>query len=228
MHLRPTSLRTLFLLWLVILPGIRAQVMTSRSGHFGGWVVLFAGQAVGVSWTQSATYTDVSISAELTGFGRTTETGRAFLTNSIGPSTTPANELAFSNFLFPASESYVTLFNNLTLSPGSYYLSLVGDSPSWGSGWIVSNSDTIYDAPGISSLSNLIGYTSPRLTFVPASDFYLSGVAAHFQVEGVLQTPEPSTAALGFSLALVTGLFLCNRQRLKRSDAETADDSDDK
>jgi hypothetical protein len=84
----------------------------------------------GVNWTQTGSYTDVSIFAvisaqNIVGNG----TGTVFLTTKIGAGTTTADEIArttLSGIAF-GGDSLIPLFSGLTLGPGTYLgLSWVG------------------------------------------------------------------------------------------------------
>jgi hypothetical protein len=94
-----------------------------------------ATSAAVVSWTQSITYTNVSIDAYIFAEIATTPGGQpeqyaAYLTNGIGPGTTAANnvELPITGlgqpFTPPAPGTPTTLFAGMTLGPGTYYLTI--------------------------------------------------------------------------------------------------------
>lgn len=188
-----------------------AQGVISSEGDFDGWTVLFAGQAFAASWEQTIRYEDVSISANLTAFGRTTETGRAFLTTRLGPGTTIADQVAFTTFAFPAVESDVVLFSDLTLAPATYYLTLVGDSASWGSGW-TGSVPALYDVgPGV-TWEGTYGFRSPQTPFLPSSAIWDDTMAPpHFTVTGT-PIPEPSTYAAILGVAVLVGVALSRRR----------------
>src|SRR5579872_3534422 len=67
------------------------------------------------SWTQTGSYTNVSISAVL-GSG---EAISVYLTNQIGPGTTVANEIATTSITPGSSPQTETLFSGLSLGAGS-------------------------------------------------------------------------------------------------------------
>src|SRR6185436_34801 len=85
------------------------------------------------SWTQTNTYTDVSIAAKLR-FGP--NNGTAYLTTAIGPGTTVADELATLSFTAPATSTLFHLFTLPVLGPGTYYLTLAGSDPFPGFAWM--------------------------------------------------------------------------------------------
>jgi len=194
-----------------------AQVVVSSTGEFDSWIVLYSGQAFGVSWTQATSYDDVSITAELTAFGQTSETGRAFLSTSIGPSATMAGEVAYTAFTFPSAQGDVALFSGLNLPAGQYYLSLVGDSPDFGSGWIASDSPDIETGVGV-TLGESYGFVSPGLSYLPSSAVYDGGEVPNFTVA----VPAVSeTSSYGVFLAASLFIFAFSRTRTgKRAGAE--------
>jgi hypothetical protein len=74
-------------------------------------------------WTQTGSYDNVSISAELgNGFGVSAMS--AFLTDKIGPGTTAADVIASTSDLPGTSLETDLIFSGLSLGPGSYYLVL--------------------------------------------------------------------------------------------------------
>jgi hypothetical protein len=113
-----------------------------------GWVVIFNGQAFASSWTQSNSFTNVTVSAGLSSFGVPGQTGRAYLTRRLGAGTTPADEVASAQFAFPLETGDVPLFTGLTLLPGRYYLSMIGNGDS-GSGWFTGCPAKVEAADGV-------------------------------------------------------------------------------
>jgi hypothetical protein len=79
------------------------------------------------SWTQAAgnTYSSVTIVADVCARLGGTATAIAYLTNSIGPGTTVANQIAtvpVSTTANCSAQTPLTIFTGLTLPPGTYYL----------------------------------------------------------------------------------------------------------
>lgn len=188
------------------------EVIVSSSGSFDGWIVLYSGQAFGVSWTQTTPHNDVSITADLTGFGSTDQTGRAFLSTSIGTGATPAGEVAYTAFTFPSAADDVTLFSGLNLPAGQYYLSLVGDSPDFGSGWIWSDSPDLETGPG-AALGGSYGFVSPGLTYLPSSAVYDGGIVPNFSVEA---TAVPDSSSWVILVAASAFLLVLSRNPVGR------------
>ena len=118
----------------VTLPSSAENILSVTGNPAHGWVVIYNGQAFASSWTQSNSFTNVSVSAELSSFGVPGQTGRAYLTRRLGPDTTTDHEVASAQFAFPLEAGDVRLFTGLTLTPGRYYLSMIGNGDS-GSGW---------------------------------------------------------------------------------------------
>jgi hypothetical protein len=116
------------------LPSSGQNILSVTGNPIAGWVVIFNGQAFASSWTQSNSFTNVTVSAGLSSFGVPGQTGRAYLTRRLGPDTTPADQVASAQFAFPLEAGDVPLFTGLTLLPGRYYLSMIGNGDS-GSGW---------------------------------------------------------------------------------------------
>jgi hypothetical protein len=101
-----------------------------------------------VGWSQTGTYTNVSISADVNITGspgdppvKPTDTGHSFLTTQVGAGTTVANQIASGTFAGTSDwasnphPNWITLFTGLTLGPGTYYLTL--DTTGYGGGWRV-------------------------------------------------------------------------------------------
>jgi hypothetical protein len=80
--------------------------------------------SLAVTWSQTTTYTGVSITAMLSTTNSNPAPGTAYLSTSLGPG---ALAIASASFIVPAGQSTpaaVTLFSSLTLSPGTYFLTI--------------------------------------------------------------------------------------------------------
>jgi hypothetical protein len=172
-----------------------------------------------VSWTQTSTYTDVTIDAFIGGNGLVAPAeATAYLMSQIGPGTTSADEVTtppFSIDLPYGPDSFVQLFSNLTLGPGTYYLVI---DPTSNFGW---GGDTIpAQILGTGVTQNLDGLDSGTIaSFAPASSFTAQNSDTRlFSVTGTLSStgapspvPEPSTTVL---LAIgLGGLGMLARRR---------------
>ena len=187
-----------------------AQVVVSYTGPSDPYIAIWSGQAFGVSWSQTIPYENVAVSVDLTAWGLTTETGRAFLSTTIGTGASQADQVAYTTFTFPSSESYVSLFSGLNLSAGNYYLSLVGDSDSYASAWLGPNGPTIVTGPGV-TLGSSYGFVSPGVSYLPSSAVYNGGMITNFSVTGTA-VPEPAT--YGILAGLSTLMFVSFRKRV--------------
>jgi hypothetical protein len=167
-----------------------------------GWVVIYAGQGYRVGWTQADTYSDVSVSAKLAA-GGADQTGRAYLTTQIGLGTSVANEIASTNFSFPPQSTNLTLFSGLQLSGGSYYLSIIGDSPTVGSQWEIGYATNADTGTGVTPLG-AFGTAGGVNSYFPASPPSSEGfVAVEFTVQGTdLTHPALQIAQNGNSVLI--------------------------
>jgi len=184
------------------------------TGSSGGWKA--------VTWTQTGTYSDVTIGANLaTNNGLSTSTGTAYLMTQLGPGTTAADEVtapfAISVSGNPGLNTMTQLFSHLTLGPGTYFLLIdptsinMIDSLDWdGTNPPLQTLDT-----GVTQGSNL-ELSGSVAAFSPASSSVaLTNVSPIFSVTGDLvpvtgtsATPEPSSigmmlagfAAVGFTV----------------------------
>jgi hypothetical protein len=189
--------------------------IVSDSGTGNGQDILSV--VAGEEWTQTGSYSGVTISATLAGGVVFPGTGIAYLMNQIGPGTTAANQLAspFAVTAPTASNSSITLFSGLTLGPGTYYLLITGSS-STPVGWPGTSNPTYTEDAGVSGVAELL--TSTQATYAPASTFTPSSSGAFFfGVTGTpvvgTTTPEPGTlGTLGAGLA---GLIVVIRRRAR-------------
>jgi len=152
------------------------------------------------SWTQTGSYTDVTIRATLLRevLNSPPGDGTAFLEQKVG---NHAIQIASADFVFPKNEAEIKLFAGLSLGPGTYYLSVFGQGF-----WL---SDYVGGTPDITTASDVSDVTSALVsqdgghTFVDDN----SGVYNEFSVTGtevpVSDTPEPATGLiLGATLLL--------------------------
>jgi hypothetical protein len=151
-----------------------------------------------VSWTQTETFTSVSIEAQLKSNLPTQSTGTAYLSNDIGPGAGSGNLL--DTFAVSTNNNadgvLIPLFSGLTLGPGTYYLSLLGNG---GLYWTEAGSP-VQTLNGATQGPDLIS-TGPIGTPAISTGFNDS-TTGHllFQVSGTpavsTATPEPSTIVL--------------------------------
>jgi hypothetical protein len=192
-------------------------------------------QYVGIAFELDHPFQDVAITIPRVGFN-TLFSGTAWLTDAIGPLTTPNNVLASKPFsLVSSSDRFVnedyTFLSELDLSPGTYYFFLsspvcVSDCADGTGFWPGADAtSTVFTAPGISSLGTeysggfiLPGCGNPancppaNSNFPPASSwrFGPEGQAIDITASGH-EVPEPETILL-----VLTGLLLTVVSRLQR------------
>lgn len=172
--------------------------------------------ALSSSWTQTGSYSNVTVSAVLTNLsGIGLSFGyHAFLTNSLGPGTTVANEIANTAItLAPGLDQSIALFSGLSLGSGTYFLVITPDGgPNGATGWSdVTSAPVVTLDAGVThgtdrfSTSN-IGY-APSRTFntLPGNSRLLYSVEAD-------PVPEPATTAL-LGAGLVLMLLKARRLR---------------
>lgn len=187
-----------------------AQTVISTSQSTNGWNFFNAYDSM-VSWTQTSTHSQVSISAMLNGSGNTvggTTAGTFYLMTQVGPNTTTANELARSSFSV-STLGMVPLFTGLTLGPGTYYLVGSGSGPG---GWELSTVDeSVVTAPGVSlNINNFLA--EAYNPYAPANSFsshnYIPELPYAYNLEFLVQeVPEPAPGTL-LAAGLMTMLVL--------------------
>jgi hypothetical protein len=181
-----------------------------------------------VSWTQTGTYTDVTIGAGLAADNGLSEaTGTAYLMTEIGPGTTAGlpEEIASGPVTVsgnPGLNNMTTVFSSLSLGPGTYYLVIDPSS--------VNLADSlVWDAAGMpfqvlaSGVSGVAGFAgaSTSASFPPANTFTTEDETPIFSVTGTLSkapvtaTPEPSATIL---LACgIAGLVVARKIAVRRA-----------
>jgi len=189
---------------------------------------LFVGGAnsnvVAASWTQAASFSDVTIDASLATDLATFQTGTAYLMSAIGPGTTPASEVvAPAGFAAPfvaqpnGPVPLTVLFSGLSLGPGTYYLVLSApfgnqipaQSPLF---WQIPTDPVITTAASVTLGTSFEANTvlSTVNPFPPASSFLFPTSMLMFDVTSV---PEPRTVLGTFFFLCALILYFGRRER---------------
>jgi hypothetical protein len=185
----------------------RADAIAGVTG--GTLIAIEINDPEGISWTQTGSYKDVTISAFLSSLGGSNGTGTVYLTDQIGPGTTVANQIAETTVSGLASEpaTATTLFTGLDLGPGTYYLITANNLGGGGLGWNDYNGAAAI--PGISGTNNFDEFGEGEAAYPPASLFSTVGTNEFdFAVTGdPAATPEPSSLILlGTGLVGIVGM----------------------
>jgi hypothetical protein len=141
---------------------------------------------VAASWKQSATFSNVTIDAQLVSTDASFLSGTAYLMSAIGPGATSASEIVapvtFTAPLGPVGNSGpslapTVLFSGLTLAPGTYYLVLTAPFQAGTNGsaltWQIPTNLVLVTAPSVTLGVAFEANTTlfPADPFPPASSF---------------------------------------------------------
>jgi hypothetical protein len=203
---------------------------TIVSSIFTGGSDSGSGGLYAVSWTQTDTYTNVTIDANIAvANGNPSEeaTGTAYLMTEIGPGATTAEEVAsgpVSVLGNPGINAMTQIFKSLTLGPGTYYLVIdpsdfnMVDSLDWDK----ATTPTQSFGAGVSDAMTFVA-DGTAASFVPASSFTSNDSTPIFSVTGDLSAtptaaPEPSTTIL---LACGLAALAIRRKALTRKETRS-------
>lgn len=164
---------------------------------------------LGVSWSSSATFSNVNISVLLA--GNAGATGAAYLMTRIGSGTTTAYQIAAASFAFPSTQSLVPVLSGFNLGAGTYYLILQQTaSGSNGDGvWLGTSSPTVTTAAGVTA-NGEYWFTGSFPSYAPASGFGRGSITYFDYAVTSLPVPEPSSAWL---FLLGGGVAILGRRR---------------
>lgn len=199
-----------------------ADTVISVSGGYGSEYSVYDTQWLETSWSSTNPYTGVDISADLSGPTATIISGEAYLTTTIGPGTTPLDQVAATVFTFPntPSGSMTNLFSNLTLPAGTYYLTVSTSDSSGSAGWLTTwpSAGTVVTAPGVADNGQGESYGPSYVNplYPPASTFEYTPSPLLYQVTGTLgasPVPEPSSFIPLCMASLSSALTLLWRRR---------------
>lgn len=185
--------------------------------------------SLALTWSQTTTYTGVTIQAllNITDSNPGGAPGTAYLTNSLGPGAT--NVVPPASFVVPPTQTtptLTTLFTNLTLPAGTYYLT-ISNATSNNLGWAVDGASTPSSGPGVTvngpgqpdkqDNASPGAYSPPASpTFIPASAGG-SNFVLLFSVTSTPPAPIPTLSQWGLAgsmlLLMGSGLLLVGRLR---------------
>jgi hypothetical protein len=196
------------LLALSDMPALASTVVSVSGPDSNGVGISVGSQAGAVSFTTGQSYSDVHIFA-LVDFGPAT--GQSFLTTSLGPGTTAADQLASGTFsVLQGPKSTMTDVLNISpLNPGTYFLSLFGQANAGTYGFEYTSSPTTVADTGASVGSSVISIDASA-SYPPASSFSLTPRGTYI-FEVTSDAPEPASIAL-FGLGSAA-LFAFKRMR---------------
>jgi uncharacterized protein (TIGR03437 family) len=168
-------------------PLVSTSTLISQPGPRLGSVGLggAAGVAYAVGWSQTKTYSNVAVSAKLfyggAFQGSTSGNFKAYLSTSIGPG---AVALATQSVAIPASAttpvSY-TIFSGLTLTPGTYYVTIAAPDALSNPGWETGSESLMLDS-GITPLGTRVS-VNVDLSAPYQATLSMSPAAVQFTVE---------------------------------------------
>lgn len=192
--------------FLAVALAAQSATIVSVSGpvNFSGSVG--SNQAQTAGFTTSQTYTNLTISAFLS--GPAAQTYNAYLTTAIGPGTTVASQVATLSQNFPgfSPASVTPIFTGLTLAPNTYYLTIFNPATTNGA-WSSTNAPVVVTAPGAANTFSGYFITNDQpLLYPPAAGFANLNSQAQTLLYTVatLEIPEPSTLCL-----VISALLLC-------------------
>lgn len=153
-----------------------------------------------ISWTQTGSYSNVDILANIANTSSGTATATAYLMTQIGAGTTAAEEVVApvtaSITGNPGLNAMTTIFSGLTLGPGTYYLVLDPNSTDFQ--WDLTIPPVVVTDSGVTAGPSVA--TDTVIAFPPASTFGSESFSFIYEVTGTVgtgpSTPEPSTAVM--------------------------------
>jgi hypothetical protein len=204
-----------------------ASTIVDVSGASNEAYTIVQYQWLATSWTQSGSFTDVSISAPVSIYDRTTDPPlsiEAYLVQDLGSSAISDTLVASQSIALGTTVEDVTLFSGLDLGAGTYYLVLAQPTltiPAKDGLWYFSTSPVITTGAGV-TLGAEYSTTGDQeadfnRVYPPGSPFPVDTVDSQllFSVTGspVSAVPEPS---LSLEVGLAIGaLVLVARNRVR-------------
>jgi hypothetical protein len=207
-----TTSSLVFITSILFCSEVEADTILDVEGTVNGSQAIGNDHPFAVSWSSSVAYSGVSISVLLSDG---TGTGFAYLTSALGPGTTTTSQIADVNFSYSApsypGSAWVPLFSDLTLAPGTYYLTLAGPF-SAGASWDNAFPPTVTLGSGVSNLNTWSAGTAGPGGYPPDYSYTLyDNSSGNLQIQ-VIATPEPSSLGLiGIGLAIFALMARCLR-----------------
>jgi hypothetical protein len=206
-----------------VVPGVFGATIVSVTGPASDGLGVDGGiQILEASWTAGASYSNVSVAAQVRGIATGAGSIAAYLTTVVGPAETAADLIAATTVTPLTGDENDTLFSGLNLGPGTYYLVLSGLGEDGAVGWWGTTSPTVAVGTSVSLDSDGISQgTGLNSGNPPASGFsILTGSELLFQVTGnaAIATPEPGSMSLIGVGCLLAGMGLWVHRR-RRTDA---------
>ena len=203
-----------------------ATILSVNGPIDGGFYGISSSQAAATSWSESSAHTDVDISVFL---GRGPAEGTAYLMTKIGSQATQADEIARTDFRFPSVTGPVTLFSDLTLGPGTYFLVLGSMASSGQIGGFRDAFDcgstcsfsppAVITETGVMRHPDYLAVSGTVAAYTPASVFQ-QGIGMHgdpfmeftvssesFDPVTIASVPEPANLQVFVLLAAILSIF---------------------
>jgi hypothetical protein len=186
---------------------IRILSVTAASGEA---TALGGSGFLGESWSSSNTYANVNISAQVSSAPFSTDpivSVTAYLTSQIGSGTTLGDQIATATVAVPGFSpdfGYTTLFSDLTLGPGNYFLTLAATDPtdSGTAAWAGYGPGRVATDIGVAWLGDYGVGGVANLSYPPASEFHFDPSFYGFEVTGEPVSSSGSEPSTSMPLAL--------------------------
>jgi hypothetical protein len=173
---------------------------------------------VASSWTQTGSFSGVSVSLTGNAVFASPVDGTAYLTTAFGPGITSADQIASSSFSItgPASGSEL-LFSALSLGAGTYYL-VIAANPGGEIGWNATASPVVTTAGGVTLNSGFACFNATPVNYPPSGGSCQSAGGMLFDVSGTAAPEAPSALLVG--MATLSGIYLRKKSPGKKSPRE--------
>jgi hypothetical protein len=163
------------------------------------------------SWTQTGTYNNVSISADLSAIGTPGVTATAWLTTDIGSGATIADQVATTTV------TSNNLFSGLTLGPDTYFLVISIESGVVPAFWSSAFSPVPTTAANVTIGASYFGDFNVFPAFGPSGDLVAaSSTQFLYRVESIAdpaEIPEPATLSLlGVAMVFMAAAHVRSRK----------------